>query len=159
MPIATGQCAPDFSLPYRDGGIFRLSEMGRSLLLVFFKTTCPTSRLVLPYLEKLHQACPTLAVLGVSQDPVAETDAFVGELGVTFPMLLEERPWEVSARYGLIGVPAVFLIGPAGGVEDMMEGWQRAAINRLAASASRLVGEAPVVLSTPGDGAPELKPG
>lgn len=159
MPIEVGTCAPDFSLPYRDGGTFHLAEMGSSLLLVFFKTTCPTSRLVLPFLERLHQAYPSLAALGVSQDAVAETDAFVAELGLTFPMLLEERPWTVSARYGLVGVPTTFLIGPVGGVEDRMEGWQRTAINRLAASAARLVGAAPVTLSTPDDGAPELKPG
>ncbi len=159
MPIATGGCAPDFSLPYRDGGTFRLAEIGTPLLLAFYKTTCPTSRLVLPFLERLHQAYPRLTALGVSQDPAAETDAFVGELGVTFPMLLESRPWEVSARFGLVGVPTVFLIGPIGGVEDAMEGWQRSAINRLAASAARLVGAAPVTLSTPDDGAPELKPG
>lgn len=159
MPIATGARAPDFTLPRRDRGTFRLAEAKGAVLLAFCKTGCPTCRLAFPFVEKLHRAYDAFPVLGVSQDEAAPTDEFCGAFGITFPMLLEAAPWPVSSSYDLIAVPTLVLVGKDGVVVDVMEGWQRPAMNRLAAKVAEWIGAKPAEVSTPADGAPELKPG
>lgn len=159
MPIATGARAPDFTLPRRDRGSFRLAEAGSAVLLAFYKTTCPTCRLAFPFVERLHRAYDAFPVFGVSQDDAAATDGFCREFGITFPMLLEAAPWPVSSAYELIAVPTLVLVGKDGVVADVMEGWQRSAMNRHGTTISGWIGAKPAAVSTPEDGAPELKPG
>jgi hypothetical protein len=55
------------------------------------------------------------------------------EFGVTFPMLLdsEEDDFPASNAYGISSVPTMFLVERDGTLSRVLEGWQKAEIERL----------------------------
>src|ERR1700687_5982422 len=85
-----GSRAPDFRLPRVNGGVSALAELvaGGPAVLVFFKVTCPTCQMALPFLERIH-AAGTLPIHGISQNDDEDTREFNREFGITFPMLLD----------------------------------------------------------------------
>lgn len=130
--------APRAGLPRLGGGTVDLPGTAALNLLVFWKSSCPTCRWVLPFVERLHArtAGVSLAVVGVAEDDEAEAGAAVAEAGVTFPTALEAEPWAVSAAYELMTVPTFVLADAAGRVlmvspgfakDDLLEVARRAA--------------------------------
>jgi hypothetical protein len=55
------------------------------------------------------------------------------EFGVTFPMLLdsEDADFPASNAYGISSVPTTFLVERDGTLSRVIEGWQKAEIERL----------------------------
>ncbi|HUQ93977.1 MAG TPA: TlpA disulfide reductase family protein [Bryobacteraceae bacterium] len=125
-----------------------LPAYGTRTLLFFFETDCPTCRLITPYLNHLASA-----VAGISQDPPPATQDYIQQLGVRFPVFLDED-WKVSRAYDPPTVPALYLIGPDGVIEDTLIGFDKAALNKLAGA----LGHAGT-LALEFDGAPAFKPG
>ena len=141
--IAAGSRAPDFRLARLDGGAMSLAETiaGGPALLVFYKVTCPVCQMTLPFLERIHAGADGggggLRIYGISQNEAEDTREFMGEFGVTFPMLLdrEEAGFPASNAYGISSVPTSFLVEPDGSIGRVIEGWQKAEIERLGALA------------------------
>ncbi len=113
-----GRRAPDFTLPDLQGRQVRLADFRgrRAVVLNFWATWCAPCRREMPTLERLaRERAAVLVVLGVnldSGDP-APVRAFIRELGLTFPILLDpERT--LLARYRLVGVPTTFVLDRAG---------------------------------------------
>jgi peroxiredoxin len=126
--LATGVQAPEFELKTLDGKKFSLSEelAKGPVVLVFFKVSCPTCQYALPFLERLYKAYKNKGVMlvGVSQNDAKETADFCKDLGVTFPMLLDDiRTYHVSNAYGLTNVPTIFWIAENGEIEVSSVGW------------------------------------
>ncbi len=91
-------------------------------------------------------------VEGISQDSGAETDAFVRQLGIRFPVSLD--PGLVRSRqYDPEFVPALYRIDPAGAVIAAWIGFAKADLNALAAEFG--LGEVAPAF----DGNPGMKPG
>ena len=162
MPIPEiGQQAPDFSLARHDSGVTEtlgdISGLGPSLL-AFFKRSCATSRLTLPFIERLHQHYPGLQVLGISQDDAEDTAAFVQQTGVTFPVV-RDGDWKVSTAYELFTVPSVFLLEKGGSVRRVNLGWNKEQYIGLADEIAQMLKTAPVPLLTDSDKVPAFKPG
>jgi peroxiredoxin len=105
---------------------------GGPTLLVFFKVTCPVCQLTLPFLNRIHRS-GGMAVYGISQDDVRDTREFLREFGVSFPMLLdsEDAGYPASNAYGISSVPTLFLVERDGKLASVVEGWQKAEIERL----------------------------
>jgi peroxiredoxin len=105
---------------------------GGPALLVFFKVTCPVCQLTLPFLNRIHRS-GGMAVYGISQDDVRDTREFLREFGVSFPMLLdsEDAGYPASNAYGISSVPTLFLVERDGKLASVVEGWQKAEIERL----------------------------
>lgn len=155
--LQPSETAPDFELPLLNGGPWRLSDALRRgpVLLVFFKISCETCHLTLPYLQRLadakHPGAPQL--LAVSQDNAEDTQYFHDEFKTSMPTLLEDTDtWKTSNAYGIANVPAVFLIGQDGRIQRSFEGFFRPDLESLGA----LFG---VTLFGPDDRVPMLKPG
>lgn len=144
--LATGTKAPEFELKTLDGKRFVLrEELARGpVVLVFFKVSCPTCQYALPFFERLYKAYGQkgVSLIGVSQNDAKDTAAFIKELGVTFPVLLDDtRSYPASNAYGLTNVPSVFWIGQDGEVEVSSVGWVKAdfeLINRKIAEADKV---------------------
>jgi hypothetical protein len=116
---------------------------------------CATTRLAVPYLDRMHaRRGPGTAVILVLQDDAAAAREFVSGEGLGLPVLLEADPYPLSRELGLTTVPTLILVGPAGVVESVSEGFQRAAIEDLALRLG-----APAPFFTPADKAPALRPG
>jgi peroxiredoxin len=113
-----GREAPDFTLPDLGGKPVRLADFrGRRAVLVnFWATWCEPCREELPSLERLaRERHETLIVLGVNLDAVGpgRVRAYVRELGLTFPILLDPRQ-TTGALYRIRGLPASFVVGRDG---------------------------------------------
>ena len=123
------------------------------VLLVFFKISCPTCHLALPFLERLHQS-GRLPVCGISQDEASDTRDFAGSNGLTFPILLDSgnAHYPTSTAYRIETVPSLFLISADGTIEWTMEGFSRKDLEGLG-----MAFESPIFM--PGEFVPEFKPG
>jgi peroxiredoxin len=132
------------------------------VLYVFFKTTCPTCELAWPFVGRLRKRAGggPFAIIGVSQDPPAETEAFSASLGTSVPTLYDPPPWNASESLGLESVPTFFLVDSEGRIRERFEGFQKAKLEELAARAAAEGGAAasgPLFL--PDERVPELRPG
>ena len=153
--LKAGQAAPDVRLQDRSGtgvSIAAEADAGR-VLLAFFKVSCPTCQLTLPYLERLTNS-GGLRVAGISQDDARATGEFAARFGLTFPLWLDDAGagYPASNAYGITHVPSLFLVGPGGKIGWTSHGFSRAEMEEL----GRMAG---VAIFTPEDRVPEWKPG
>jgi|ERR1700722_17072497 peroxiredoxin len=144
--LTVGTKAPDFELRAMDGRRFVLREelAQGSVVLAFFKVSCPTCQYAFPFLERLERAYGRkgVRIIGVSQNNPKDTAAFLQQFGVTFPVLLDDaEKYPVSNAYGLTNVPTVFWIAQDGEIEISSVGWVKAdfvEVNRKIAEAEKI---------------------
>lgn len=123
-----GRRAPDFTLPDLAGKPVRLADYRgkRAVLINFWATWCLPCREEMPTLEKLWQERrASLEVLGVNLDTVgaAKVRAFVRELGLTFPILLDPA-LAVGRTYRIRALPASFIVDRDGVVRHREIGYR-----------------------------------
>lgn len=162
MPLPeVGNPVPDFSLnELQNGAAHRLSDVAARAptLIAFFKRSCATSTMTLPFIERLHQHYPSLQLLGVSQDDEADTAAFAAQTGLTFPIVMDSD-WKVSTEYDLFTVPSVFLLDTRRTLRRVNMGWSKEQYGALSDEIAQLLGVAPALLFTDADKVPVFKPG
>lgn len=109
-----GAQAPDFSLQALDGEAISLSQFrGRVVLLNFWATWCGPCRLEMPAIQDRYND-GGFEVLAINFDePAAQIVPFVGELGLTFPVLLDPGG-NVQELYRVRGYPTSFLVDADG---------------------------------------------
>lgn len=110
--------ASEFYLRDLNGELVRLDDFrGQVVLLNFWATWCPPCREEMPSMQRLYEAYRErgLEIVAVSVDTASpgEVQAFVDELGLTFPVL-HDRDSMVSRLYSNPGVPTSYLIDPEG---------------------------------------------
>jgi len=127
----------------------------------FFKTTCPTSALAWPYLDRIRNLAEggSFSVLAVSQDDPETTARFYDDLGVALATLYDPEPWDASARLGLQSVPAFFLVGEDGLLRDSAVGFQRSKMEAFAGRAAHLAGRSVPAFFLPEENVPAIRPG
>ena len=161
--LAAGIRAPEFSLKGIDGATFSLDpSTEETTLLVFFKNSCPTCLLALPFLQRLYRRVEGTALRfwGISQDSPDETRAFALRCGLTFPLLPDPPGYPVSDAYGLTNVPTLFLVEARGILSRRSMGFSRADLESLASELQRRFrsgGAGP--LFAPSEDVPALRPG
>lgn len=133
-----------------------LAPSQSSVLYVFFKERCATSRLALPVFARLASYQPEVAVVGVSQDAPPITDSFLAEIGVSFDVVYDHPALTRSIACDLQGVPALVLVEDRQ-VSMTAVGWRRATVERLSLHLAELAGRGPIDLHA--DGLPAFKPG
>jgi peroxiredoxin len=151
--LSVGDKAPSFTLPAIDGGEEVTDPWTEGpTVLAFFKVSCPVCKMVAPMLTKLSEG--GARVVAVGQDPPEVIAQYRESQGQRVPSVSEPAPYEVSEAYGLEAVPTLFLVGPDGGIQEALPGWNRDTWNELAAT----LGLAEP-LSTPDDGLRPFRPG
>ena len=148
--LSAGKPAPDINLPATNGQQFSLQEALQKgpVVAVFFKISCPVCQYALPFIERIYKAQgnKSVTIVGISQNNKADTETFMREFGVTFPVLLDDtNTYPVSNAYGITNVPTTFLIAPDGDVEVSSVSWARKEIDEI----NRLAAEANGTKSTP----------
>jgi thiol-disulfide isomerase/thioredoxin len=117
-----GQIAPDFALRSLDGPTVHLSDYrGRPVWINFWASWCPPCRDEMPRLEGVYLAhvVDGLVVLGVGvRDSESNIRAFVREVGVTYPIVLDE-PGDVAGRFRAFALPVQYFIDHDG----VVRGW------------------------------------
>jgi AhpC/TSA family len=118
-------------------------------LIAILQTDCPTCRLISPYLNALADSA---AVSAISQDGESETQEYVEQMAIRFPVDLDPG-FEVSKQFGVVTVPTLYVLDQRDCVVRQEPGFDKIALNEIAA----MLGH-PAVAS-PYDGAPASKPG
>jgi peroxiredoxin len=122
-----GFTAPDFTLDLLDGGKLTLSELrGQPVVMNFWASWCLPCRSEMPAIEKAYQGYKDsgLVVIGLnltSQDSESEAEAFVQELGLTFPIALD-RDSSARDRYQVLGLPSTYFIDESGIIRSVVVG-------------------------------------
>jgi peroxiredoxin len=153
--LADGDQFPDFQLDGFDSAVARAQQ---PLLVVFWQTGCPTSRLTVPFIERIKSAYPGVRVVGVCQDDRHTVDSYALLNGITFKQL-SDAGMKVSNAFHVDVVPTYYLTDQTGEVLSSGAGWNGAAIQALADRAAESIGARarPIVLDS--DDVPAMKPG
>ena len=114
-----GKPAPDFTLTDIEGKPHKLSDYrGRNVVVVFWATWCGPCKLEVPHLKGLQESYSKdkLAILAISEEPVALVKTFVQEQGITYTVLTS--PGDLAAPFGQVqAIPSSFFIDPEGRVK------------------------------------------
>jgi peroxiredoxin len=163
MTVAVGTKAPTFSLPSSEAAPRSLTDLiaGGPVLLVFFKTSCPTCVLAFPVYGELERRYgDVVPVVAVSQDPLLATVPWLRSHGFGGIALDDSSGgYAASAAYGVQVVPTLVLVDAEGRVAAVNEAWDRDGVNELAARLDQHTGRLMGPVSTPEDGRPPFKPG
>jgi peroxiredoxin Q/BCP len=101
--LKPGMKAPDFSLPGGEGEVTLKHFRGKKVVLYFYPrdNTPGCTREACSFQENLsHVKRLNAVVIGVSPDPVNSHKGFAQKLGLTFPLVADEKK-ELSKRYGV----------------------------------------------------------
>ncbi len=109
-----GKHAPLFTLKDTQGTNVSLSDFkGKVVLINFWGTWCGPCKAEMPSLNNLYKALKDkgFAVLAISTDSSEKpARSFVGEMGISFPVLMDKDKMVYSDKYAVIGLPMSFLI-------------------------------------------------
>ena len=113
--LKVGTPAPDFEAKALNGETIQLSEFrGEPILLTFGTTWCPDCRLEVPLVQELHENRPDLVILLVdSNESQGVVQDFVGEFGITYPVLLDSDG-AISRKYQIFAIPTALFIDSDG---------------------------------------------
>jgi peroxiredoxin len=162
--LAAGTRAPEFSLSTVDGKTVSLHEALKKgpVLLAFFKVSCPVCQYAFPFFERMYQANrqSNVSFIGISQDNAKDTKAFMKELGITFPVVLDDpKNYAVSNAYGLTNVPTLFYIDPSGEIEISSVSWSKVDVEAINEKLAALRQQPPALLWRGGEDVRDFRAG
>jgi peroxiredoxin len=162
--LAAGKHAPDFSLPTVDGKTVSLHDVLKKgpVVLAFFKVSCPVCQYAFPFYERMFQANrqANVTFIGISQDKAKDTQAFLKQFGVTFPVVLDDpKDYAVSNAYGLTNVPTLFYISTGGEIEIPSVSWSKAGVESVNEKLAGLRRQPPAALWRSGEEVRDFRAG
>ena len=141
-----GFSAPDFTLEQLGGGQVTLSQLrGKVVMINLWASWCAPCRIEMPAIEKVYRVYKDqgFVVLGLNttfQDSEFEAAAFVKQLDLTFPILLD-RSGATSNRYQLRALPSTYFVDRKGIIRAAVFGAMNDAL--IESKVAELVREAP----------------
>jgi cytochrome c biogenesis protein CcmG/thiol:disulfide interchange protein DsbE len=122
-----GFLAPDFTLEDLEGATITLSNLrGTAVVLNLWASWCPPCQAEMPALQEIYEnnrdrGLEILAVNTTYQDRETDARAFVQEMGLSFPVLLE-RTGDMAKAYQLRAMPSTFFIDREGVIRKVILG-------------------------------------
>jgi peroxiredoxin len=113
--LQIGEKAPDFELQMLTGEAVKLSDFrGKKVMLNFWATWCPPCKEEMPDMEKFYnKQKDEVIILAVNIDPQYNVEKFTKDMGVTFPILLDEKD-RVNSMYQVLTIPTTYFIDENG---------------------------------------------
>jgi peroxiredoxin len=123
---ATTEMAPNFTLADTKGKTVTLSQLkGKVVFVDFWASWCPPCRRSIPAVESMYKQLskdPRVVILGINVEKnPASTLAFVKKNGIQYTVLNDDG--SASEAYRVSGIPAFFIIGPAGAITKRFVGF------------------------------------
>ena len=125
---ALAETLPEFALPGLDGDLRSISEWsGRSMLINFWATWCAPCRREMPLLQTVHdeRSDTPFSVIGIAVDRMPDVQAYIGETGVTYPILVgQQDAMDAAELFGpaFVGLPFTIFVGRNGQVLGLESG-------------------------------------
>ena len=97
---------------------------GKIVFLNFWTTWCPTCRVEMPSMEKLHQTLKNKDFKMVTinlQESASQVKAFFKEFKLTFTALLDSTG-EVGASFGIRAIPTTYILDKTGRIIGLANG-------------------------------------
>ena len=97
---------------------------GKIVFLNFWTTWCPTCRIEMPSMEKLHQRLKNknFAMVTINlQESASQVKAFFKEFKLTFTALLDSTG-EVGASFGIRAIPTTYILDKTGRIIGLVSG-------------------------------------
>ena len=116
--LVKGEAVPDFELIRLDGTplAFPASQQGEVAVIQFWADWCSLCVEELRDAEGLYQALRKrgLAVIAINVQQSRETvRGFIADRGLSYEILLDQQG-DVARRYGVVGLPATFIVDRRG---------------------------------------------
>jgi peroxiredoxin len=159
-PPAAGLPAPAFELSDLEGRTVRfVPDAPAKKVLVFYKNTCPTCQLALPFFDRLYTRVRAAGtwIHAISQDTPEEARAFAQTYQVGMPQLVDPAPYLVSRLYQIMNVPTLMTVSEGGTIVLVSPAFVKAHL--LEAARWLSPGWDANLLFSPDEDVPELKPG
>lgn len=118
---AVGYRAPDFTLQTLSGESFTLSDQqGQPVVLNFWATWCPPCRAEIPFFQAASRKYNGQVIIAGVDDgePADRVAPFVREMGITYPVPLDESG-EISRIYRVSSLPETVFIDRNGVVQNI----------------------------------------
>jgi len=148
--ISPGDKAKDFTLETLKHERFYLNQQrDKVVVLVFWTTWCSVCKTELVDLKSLKNmsGSENLVVASVCSDPenINDVRQITENLGIDYPVLLDDRGQTVTDRYGVSSFPTTVIIDQEGAVSFVREGYNSAIVDQIKTKvASLLVSDASV---------------
>jgi thiol-disulfide isomerase/thioredoxin len=97
---------------------------GKIVFLNFWTTWCPTCRIEMPSMEKLHQKLKNkdFAMVTINlQESASQVKAFFKEFKLTFTDLLDSTG-EIGASFGIRAIPTTYILDKTGRIIGLVSG-------------------------------------
>ena len=108
-----------------NGNNISLSDFkGKIVFLNFWTTWCPTCRIEMPSMEKLHQKLKNedFAMVTINlQESASQVKAFFKEFKLTYTALLDSTG-EVGASFGIRAIPTTYILDKTGRIIGLVSG-------------------------------------
>lgn len=117
--ITEGNVSPDFELMTIDGEKMSLSSLeGKKVILNFWATWCPPCRKEMPDMQKIHDDYEGEVVVAAvnltsSEKNIDSVKRFVDELGLSFPVLLDEDG-KINKQFEVLSYPTSYIVNEKG---------------------------------------------
>ncbi|WP_296808827.1 protein disulfide oxidoreductase [Thiocapsa sp.] len=119
-PLATGAAPPLVGVTL-DGQAFDLADLaGRPVLVHFWASWCPVCALMDGAVAAIAEDHTVVTVAMQSGDP-HELRRHMAETGHAFPVIADPTG-QIAHRWGVVGVPATFVVDPSGRIRDAVVG-------------------------------------
>lgn len=119
--LASGE-PPAFSGLTLDGEDFNLAQLhGKPAIIYFWAEWCPICRGMQGSIRAIAKGYPFISV-AMQSGGRDEVEKYRQEQDFHVPVVLDEEG-EIAKRYGLRGVPAVFVLGPEGRIRYATTGY------------------------------------
>jgi len=125
--VSEGSAAPDFELDTLSGDSMSLSSLkGKKVIINFWATWCPPCRSEMPDMQKIQdEHNGDVVVLAVnltnSESSIDTVDKFVSELGLTFPVLLDQKG-QINNQFEVLSYPTSYFVDEEGVIQTKFVG-------------------------------------
>ncbi len=129
-----------FKLPLYTGSEIDLKDLkGKPVLVMFFTENCPFCQKAAPFMEAIHKKySPKLEVVGISIKPNIESaKEFASEFNLKFKVAYDGR--EVARRYGISGVPFIYLLNKDHTLNRVWAGYDESYANDIDKAVSKII--------------------
>lgn len=130
-----------FKLPLYNGGEVDLKNYaGKPVLVMFFTENCPYCQKAAPFIETMYKKYSSkgLGVVGISVRPNPESAKyFATEFKLTFELAYNGK--DVAKRYGISGVPFVYLLNKDHTLNKVWAGYDKSYESNIDETISKII--------------------